>query len=143
MALSALCDDDEWGHLWRDVVQHRYVTDGPLNNHATGNLLIAALWNLLDDPVKGLDVVGRLLNVHGRVLPMSNVPMDIEADVDDNGHHKVIRGQSLVAVASGRVEQVRLIPESADAHPEVLGAIPTLTGACLGQAPGTRPSSPT
>ena len=25
MALSALCDDTEWGQLWRDVLQHRFA----------------------------------------------------------------------------------------------------------------------
>lgn len=123
MALSALCDDGEWGQLWRDVLQHRFETDGPLNNHATGNLLIASLWNLLEDPVKGLDVVGRLLEVKGRVLPLSNSPMEIEADIVDNGHTKVVRGQSRVAVAPGRVERVRLFPSTANVNPEVLEAI--------------------
>ena len=123
MALSALCDDGEWGQLWRDVLQHRFKTDGPLNHHATGNLLIASLWNLLDDPNEGLDVVGRLLGVQGRVLPLSNSPMEIQADVVENGMTKVVRGQSRVAVAPGRVEHVRLFPVSAVVNPAVLEAI--------------------
>lgn len=123
MALSALCDDGEWGQMWRDVLQHRYSTEGPLNNHATGNLLIASLWSLLGDNAEGLDYVGQLLGVHGRVLPMSDVPMEIEADVIENGHHKIIRGQSQVAIAPGRVEGVRLYPPDAQAHPAVLEAI--------------------
>ena len=28
MALSALCDDSEWGHTWRDVLQHRFSGAG-------------------------------------------------------------------------------------------------------------------
>ena len=28
MALAALCDDTEWGHTWRDVLQHRFAGDG-------------------------------------------------------------------------------------------------------------------
>lgn len=132
MALSALCDDGEWGQMWRDVLQHRYSTDGPLNNHATGNLLIASLWSLLGDNAKGLEFVGRLLGVHGRVLPMSDVPMEIEADVIENGHHKIIRGQSQVAIAPGRVESVRLFPQDAKAHPDVLEAIADADWAVFG-----------
>lgn len=132
MALSALCDDGEWGQLWRDVLQHRYVTDGPLNNHATGNLLIASLWSLLGDNAQGLDFVGRLLGVHGRVLPMSDMPMEIEADVQENGHKKIIRGQSNVAIAPGRVESVRLSPPDAIPHPEVLEAISDADWAVFG-----------
>ncbi len=74
MALAALCDDSDWGHTWRDVLQHRFRSDGPLDQHAVGNLLIVALWELLGDPVAGLDWVGRLLGARGRVLPMSCRP---------------------------------------------------------------------
>ena len=62
MALSALCDDTDWGRTWRDVMQHRfsapegYEGEFPLDYHALGNLLIATLWQLLDDPVAGLDL---------------------------------------------------------------------------------------
>ena len=40
MALAALCDDSDWGHTWRDVLQHRFRSYGPLDQHAVGNLLI-------------------------------------------------------------------------------------------------------
>ncbi|NKY08646.1 hypothetical protein HF998_16940, partial [Cellulomonas hominis] len=28
MALSALCDDSDWGRTWRDVLQHRFTSAG-------------------------------------------------------------------------------------------------------------------
>ena len=81
MALAALCDDStDWGTTWRDVLQHRFKGQGELDNHALGNLLILALWQLLEDDLAGLDWVGRLLNIHGRVVPMSSSPLVIEAD---------------------------------------------------------------
>ena len=51
MALAALCDDTEWGHTWRDVLQHRFQREGPLAGHALANLLIVCLWDLLGDTV--------------------------------------------------------------------------------------------
>ena len=54
-----------------EVVQHRFRSEGTLHEHAVGNLLIVALWELLGDPVEGLDGMGRLLRAEGRVLPMS------------------------------------------------------------------------
>src|SRR5690242_8877503 len=79
MALAALCGDDDWGTTWSHVVQHRFGGSGELAGHSLGNLLIAGLWDLLGDPVAGLDWVGRLLRVTGRVLPMAAVPLDIVA----------------------------------------------------------------
>jgi uncharacterized cofD-like protein len=124
MALSALCDDSDWGRTWRDVLQHRFTSSGDLDQHAVGNLLIVALWELLGDTVDGLDWVGRLLGARGRVLPMAAVPLTIEADVvRPDGVTELVRGQSHVAVARGRIEQVRLVPERPPALPEAVAAV--------------------
>ncbi|MFD1506901.1 uridine diphosphate-N-acetylglucosamine-binding protein YvcK [Georgenia yuyongxinii] len=131
MALSALCDDGEWGLTWRDVLQHRFTSDGPLNNHAVGNLLIVALWELLGSEVAGLDWVGRLLGVRGRVLPMAAVPLEIEARVADGEGTRTVRGQSLVAVTHG-VEHVRILPEDPPACPEAVAAVRAADWVVLG-----------
>ena len=65
----------------REVVQHRFDSAGELHDHALGNLLIVAITELLGDQVAALDLIGELLRAHGRVLPMSIVPLDIEAEV--------------------------------------------------------------
>jgi uncharacterized cofD-like protein len=129
MALAALCGDDDWGRTWARVLQHRFAGDGELHGHAAGNLLIVTLWELLDDHVEGLDWVGRLLGAQGRVLPMSAVPLDIEALVastnSPGGTREIIavRGQHAVATASGPVVTVSLIPENPPACAEALEAI--------------------
>ena len=134
MALSALCDDSEWGLTWRDVLQHRFSSSGPLDGHALGNLLIVALWDLLGDEVAGLDWVGQLLGARGRVLPMAAVPLDIEAQVQLAGaeNHRTVRGQSRVAVTSGVITHVRLIPEDPPAHPEAVRAVRAADWVVLG-----------
>lgn len=133
MALSALCDDSEWGRLWRDVMQHRFASSGDLDQHAVGNLLIVALWELLGDTVEGLDWVGKLLGARGRVLPMASVPLAIEADVDDlDGGHRVVRGQSSVAVTTGRITRLRLVPDAPPACPEAVAAIDAADWVVLG-----------
>ena len=79
MALSALCEDSEWGRAWRDILQTRFSTLGPLDGHAVGNLLIAGLWQRTGDVVEGLDWVARLLRAQGRVLPLAEEPLQISA----------------------------------------------------------------
>jgi uncharacterized cofD-like protein len=128
MALAALCGDDEWGTTWARVVQHRFGGDGELAGHSLGNLLIAGLWDLLGDPVAGLDWVGRLLRVTGRVLPMAAVPLDIVAaveGVDPRQPHAVsqVHGQSAVALTPGRVRSISLVPADPPAVPEAVSAV--------------------
>jgi uncharacterized cofD-like protein len=126
MALAALCGDDEWGQTWSRVVQHRFRSQGELHNHAVGNLLIVALWELLGDTVEGLDWVGRLLGAKGRVLPMAIVPLQLEAVVRDGATDEAVttvRGQEAVALATGRVVRVSLVPADPPACPEAVQAI--------------------
>lgn len=132
MALAALCDESDWGLTWRDLLQHRFHTDGELDNHAVGNLLIVALWEILGDTVDGLDWVGRLLGAHGRVLPMSAVPLEIEADVLTDEGRATLRGQSVVATCAAHIERVRLLPQDPPACPEAVAAVRAADWVVLG-----------
>ncbi|OKL47658.1 hypothetical protein BSR28_03995 [Boudabousia liubingyangii] len=118
MALAALCDRHAWDGLWPKVLQHRYESQGDLGGHALGNLLMVALWQVLDDPVKGLDALGELLSCRGRVLPMASEPLEITALVQTQQDEKIVRGQQHVAKANGRVKDVYLTP----AEPKVPSA---------------------
>ena len=127
MALAALCGDDAWDLTWREVVQHRFQGEGDLHGHSVGNLLIVALWEIVGtDPVAGLDWVGRLLGARGRVLPMSTVPLDIVARVQDaegSGSVTEVVGQVAAATAGSRVLDVALLPDGAPACPQAIEAL--------------------
>ncbi len=134
MALAALCGDDEWGRTWAQVLQHRLQGAGELHEHVVGNILLVGLWELLGDPVSGLDWIGRLLNARGRVLPMSTTPMDIRARVQGADPAQpegmnTVTGQVEVATTPGRIVDIELLPTDATAAsaayacPEALSAI--------------------
>lgn len=137
MALAALCGDDEEGRAWADVLQSRFGGEGPLAGHAIGNLLLAGVWQRLDDPVAGLDMVAKLLKLQGRVLPASSIPLDIEADViglrpEQPDAATLVRGQACVAASPGRVRSVRLTPDAPPACPQALSAIDAADWVILG-----------
>ncbi|MER7985769.1 uridine diphosphate-N-acetylglucosamine-binding protein YvcK [Streptomyces noursei] len=127
-ALAALCGDDDWGQTWARVIQHRFESEGELHDHAVGNLLIVALWEQLGDHVQALDLVGKLLGAHGRVLPMSAVPLELQAQVKglSQGHPdeiSTVRGQATVALTRGEVQSVHVVPENPPAVPEAVAAV--------------------
>ncbi len=137
MAMAALCGDDRDGRLWADILQSRFGGDGPLAGHAIGNLLLAGVWEQLGDPVEGLDMVARLLDVQGRVLPLSTVPLQIEADVigldaTAPDETRLLRGQATVAKTPGEVRAVRLVPAAPPACPQALAALTDADWVVLG-----------
>jgi uncharacterized cofD-like protein len=128
MALSALCDDSDWGHTWRDVLQHRFAGTGDLRGHSLGNLMIVSIWELLGDTVQGLDLVGRLLGARGRVLPMAAEPLEIVAEI--RGHDPdrpdavlEVRGQHRVASSPGTVCSIGIVPTCPEPCHEALTAV--------------------
>lgn len=128
MALAALAGDDEWGRAWAALTQHRFEGGGSLAGHPVGNLIITALADQLGDPVAALDMVGRLLGVAGRVLPLATIPLEIVADVvgldrDDPGAPAEVRGQVAVATTPGRVVSVRVEPPEPPACLEAVQAV--------------------
>ncbi|HSV68286.1 MAG TPA: uridine diphosphate-N-acetylglucosamine-binding protein YvcK [Mycobacteriales bacterium] len=128
MALATLAGDDEWGRLWAQVLQHRFSGSGALAGHPIGNLLLAGLAEMFGwDMVRALEVAGRMVGSVGQVLPMSDVPLEIAAEVagidGDPARVHHIRGQVAVASTSGRVRSVRLIPADPPACPQAVAAI--------------------
>lgn len=123
MALAALCSDDQWGRSWAQIMQYRFTSNGQMNNHALGNLLLTALWDRDGDPVAGIARVGELLKIVGTVLPMALEPLDIEGVFEVDGKTKTIRGQVEVATTKGIVKSLHMIPESPKATPQALQAI--------------------
>jgi uncharacterized cofD-like protein len=128
MALAALAGEDEQSQMWASLAQHRLGGDATLAIHPVGNLMLAGLADLLDDPVASLDAVGRLLGVVGRVLPLSLRPIEIVAHVlgmnpVDADLIEEVRGQVAVATTPGQVVGVTIDPPTVEACPEAVEAV--------------------
>ena len=137
MALGALCGDDSWGRTWEQVIQHRFGGSGELGGHSVGNLLITALWEQTGDAVTGLDWVGALLEAQGRVLPCSDVPLTIVAEIlghdpDRPDEVRVVRGQVEVATTPGSVLHIALDPPEPPACREAIEAVRQADAIVLG-----------
>ena len=134
MALAALCADTEWGRSWADILQYRFSSNGPLNNHAVGNLLLTALWNRDGDYVEGIERVASLLQLKGRVLPMSTTPLEIAGDFSMNEGEPLVEvcGQVQVATARGSIQSLHLIPDNPPLTTQVYEALENTDWITLG-----------
>jgi uncharacterized cofD-like protein len=132
MALAALCGDDTWGSTWARVLQHRFHSEGDLDGHALGNLIITALWEETEDVVSGLDWVARLLDARGTVLPLALEPLEIVAQVRNGDTVNSIRGQVEVATAHGTIESIELHPQTPQHCQQAVDAVLQADAVVLG-----------
>lgn len=63
---------------------------------------------------------------------MSSSPLVIEADIVNGDRRERVSGQVAVASARGRMENVSIVPQDADAHPAALAAIDEADWVVLG-----------
>lgn len=127
MALAALSRDNERGMLWEKTLQHRFGGNGALKGHAVGNILITGLSQVMGSLTSALDELAALLGVKGRVIPVCDEPLDLEAEVtgleEDPREVVAVRGQVAVATTLGQVRRVKIFPQSPQPTPESLEAI--------------------
>jgi uncharacterized cofD-like protein len=87
------------------VFQHRFDGEDGLAGHTVGNLVLTALAQRLGDFSAAVAAAAALLGVRGRVLPASDGPVDLVARMTDG---RVVRGETRIARAGGRVAELRL-----------------------------------
>lgn len=109
--LSALAEPPALGLMF----EHRF--DDDLAGHALGNLMIVALAQRIGFR-PAIDELARLLNVSARILPATEVPVDLVATTVRGRVH----GQVAVQHSTG-IEQVALDPADPPADADALEAI--------------------
>jgi uncharacterized cofD-like protein len=113
--LVAMAEDES---LWSTAFEYRFPS-GDLEGHALGNLIIAGLANVTGDFGKALNIAASLLGSVGRVLPATEIPVVLKADVAG----KEVVGQSNVSESDGAISSVSIVPPDAPVPEEVQAAI--------------------
>ena len=105
------------------LLNYRF-TDGSLSGQSFGNLFLAAMNGISGSFDEAVRRMGEVLAITGRVLPVTNQNVYLEAEFD-NGSRTL--GESKIFYAKKindcRIRQVRLVPEHPQALPESIDAI--------------------
>jgi uncharacterized cofD-like protein len=125
MALSALASEHARRNGVVELLQHRFSSDGGLDGHALGNLILTAQWQRDKDVLKGIRSVQDIFGITGTVLPGAKVPLNLTAEVEDpvSGEVLQVHSQRKVAKAQGKIVGMHINPEDPPAFDEALEAI--------------------
>lgn len=115
--IAALADDED---LITKLFQYRFKTGEGLEGHSFGNLFLTALCAITGNMVKAVKESSNVLNIRGVVLPATLDDMKLLAEFEDG---RIIKGESSIPEAHGKIKRLFTDPEICRALPEVLIAI--------------------
>jgi uncharacterized cofD-like protein len=120
--LTALADDET---LMGQIFQYRFAAGNSLTGHSLGNLLITALTDITGSFEEGVAESGRVLAVHGQVLPATLHDVRLVANIKLPGSKKEVRvqGETEIPLARGRILRLWLEPDNPHAYPPAVQAI--------------------
>jgi uncharacterized cofD-like protein len=121
--LAALSNDEA---LMTQLFQYRFSDGGTeLDGHPFGNLFISALAEITGSFEEAVVESGRVLAVHGRVLPATLRDVKLVADIQPPYSISEVRiaGESTIPKFPGDVQRVWLEPSNPAAYPQVIQAI--------------------
>jgi uncharacterized cofD-like protein len=115
--IAALADAEP---LMTQLMQYRFPTGSGLDNHAFGNLFIAAMTAVTGDFEEAVRESNRVLAVRGQVLPATSVPLNLSARLASG---RLLNGQSGITRADEPIEEVFIEPGDVRANGEALERI--------------------
>ena len=115
--LVALADSEA---VMQQLMDYRFSSDGQLDGHSFGNMLIAALSGIGGDFYRAVEIAGELLAIRGRVIPSTLTDVTLIARTEAG---ETLTGETKVASAPARLQSLTLSPPNPSAHPEAVAAL--------------------
>lgn len=89
--------------LVEKVLNYRFTTNSELNGHTVGNLLLTAITNISGNMSDGIEAIGSVLNLKGKVLPLTEDNVILMGKMEDGsiieGEHNITEvGKKIVDV---------------------------------------------
>lgn len=111
----------------REILQKRFEKNQKLAKHSLGNMLLTMLSGYVDDFAEGVEALGDVLEIKGRVLPVTTDKATLVAELTDGSW---LFGESAIDVPRGgqkeKIKRTLLVPHHSDSikvYPEVLEKI--------------------
>lgn len=90
--------------LVEELLHYRFKTSSDLNGHAVGNLLLTAMANITGNMSDGIESLGKVLNLKGKVVPLTEDNVVLVGNMEDGSivegeHHITQCDKKIVSVS--------------------------------------------
>ena len=104
--IAELLPEDDHSTKWKDFLNYRFCKGDGLKGHSLGNLLLAAAYDWEGGTPFGIESVSQLLNVQGRVLPVTLNDVNLIAKLSDGTD---LIGETLIDLRTDFDRQIEYI----------------------------------
>ena len=105
--------------LFEELLNYRFKTTSDLNGHTVGNLLLTALANITGNMQEGIETIGKVLKIKGKVLPFTLESPTLIGKMMDNS---IIKGEHNITQSEQQIKEV-YYETPVKVNPNVLKAI--------------------
>lgn len=89
--------------LVEQLLNYRFKTTSDLNGHTVGNLLLTASSNITGNMSDGIEALGKVLNLKGKVLPLTEDNVVLMAKMMDD---EIIEGEHNITLCPKQIKEV-------------------------------------
>lgn len=89
--------------LVEQLLNYRFNTTSDLNGHTVGNLLLTAMGNMTGNMSDGIEAISKVLNLKGRILPLTEDNVTLVAKMDDG---TIIEGEHNITESDKKIKKV-------------------------------------
>ena len=89
--------------LFEELLNYRFKSNGDLNGHTVGNLLLTASKEISGSMSNGIEILGKVLNLRGRVLPLTEDNVTLMGNMEDGS---IIEGEHNITLSPLKITDV-------------------------------------
>lgn len=89
--------------LIEQLLNYRFSTSSDLNGHTVGNLLLTALTNITGNLSDGIESLGKVLNLKGKVVPLTEDNVILMGEMTDGN---IIKGEHNITNYNSKIKKV-------------------------------------
>lgn len=89
--------------LFEKLLNYRFKTNSDLNGHALRNLLLTGLINVSGNLSSSIESLGKILNLKGKVLPLTEDNVILMSKMEDNS---IIEGEHNITESNKKIKEI-------------------------------------
>lgn len=105
--------------LVEQLFNYRFSTTSDLDGHTLGNLLLTAMCDITENMTNGIDALGKVINLKGKVLPLTDSNVVLMGEMEDGS---IVEGECNITKSPKPIKKV-FYKEKPKVNPKVLQAL--------------------